>query len=141
MLKLFLCLTCISVTYCKRCRGRYNAGESASAVCDYSTGIGVEEFAAQAYVPGGFAPGGAVETELTGADCVKEDTYLSWFNGEPIAQENGSTQAMCEEKCKSNPNCDAWTLNTNNGWCALKRKDQVKEELQKGFVSGYKICH
>ena len=72
--------------------------------------------------------------------CVKEGTYLAWYNGEPIEQENNITQSLCEEKCDRNPDCDAWTLNTRNGWCALKRWDQVKEEENEGFVSGFKHC-
>ena len=74
------------------------------------------------------------------ASCVKEGNYLAWYNGEPIEHANNITQSLCEEKCDRNPDCDAWTLNTRNGWCALKRWDQVKEEENEGFVSGYKHC-
>ena len=71
---------------------------------------------------------------------MKEGTYLAWYNGEPIEQENNISQSLCEEKCDRNPDCDAWTLNTRNGWCALKRLDQVKEEENEGFLSVYKHC-
>ena len=73
-------------------------------------------------------------------DCVKEGVYLVWFNGEPIAEMQNSTPTKCQNKCRDNPNCDAWTINTNNGWCALKREDQIKEKKNAGFVSGFKNC-
>ena len=47
---------------------------------------------------------------------------------------------LCQEKCRDNPDCDAWTFNTRNGWCALKTEEQVKETQTEGFVSGFKIC-
>lgn len=74
--------------------------------------------------------------------CNEENTYLSWFNGEPIAEEvkKGGDDGWCAAKCRSNPSCDAWTLNTSNGWCALKRQDQVKRQRKPGFVSGFNIC-
>jgi len=72
--------------------------------------------------------------------CVREGVYLAWFKGEPLAEHLNSDEARCGELCRENHRCHAWTLNTNNGWCALKRKDQVKEQTQQGFVSGYKTC-
>eukprot|EP00092_Neocalanus_flemingeri_P009028 GFUD01009714.1.p1 GENE.GFUD01009714.1~~GFUD01009714.1.p1 ORF type:complete len:399 (+),score=86.53 GFUD01009714.1:162-1358(+) len=80
--------------------------------------------------------------ESSSSSCSKEGIYLTWFNGEPIEEEtrSGGTQSWCAEKCNRNAACDAWTLNTNNGWCGLKRSNQVKEQKNKGFVSGYKNC-
>ena len=79
-----------------------------------------------------------------GNDCIFEDTYLAWHNGEPIEtetrQSEGGVHSWCEAKCSRNPECGAWTLNKNNGWCALKRKDQVKKQGKKNFVSGIKNC-
>jgi len=72
--------------------------------------------------------------------CVKEGVYLPWFNGE-LSRYSGATAAWCEGKCEANSACDAWTFNTRNGWCALKRADQVKETENAGFVSGYKDCN
>jgi len=74
-------------------------------------------------------------------ECVKDGVYLTWFNGEPIAEMQNSTPTKCQNKCRDNPDCDAWTINTRNGWCALKREDQVKEKQNAGFVSGFKNCN
>lgn len=81
------------------------------------------------------------ETE-TKISCIEENTYLSWYNGEPIEVDvrEGGDAAWCAAKCRANPSCDAWTLNTSNGWCALKRQDQVKKQQRPGFVSGFKTC-
>ena len=79
-----------------------------------------------------------------GNGCILEDTYLAWHNGEPIETETRQSEkgdhSWCEAKCSRNPECGAWTLNKNNGWCALKRKDQVKKQGKKNFVSGIKNC-
>jgi len=79
-----------------------------------------------------------------GNGCILEDTYLAWHNGEPIEtetrQSEGGVHSWCEAKCSRNPECGAWTLNKNNGWCALKRKDQVKKQGKKNFVSGIKTA-
>ena len=126
-MKIFLCLALLHLTNGKRCRGRVNVG-SYGGVCNYETGQWRTNIA------------GYPHADVSGTPCTKEGIYLAWFNGEPIDQENESSQSVCKEKCQTNPDCDAWTLNTNNGWCALKRKDQVKEMKQEGFISGYKIC-
>ena len=76
--------------------------------------------------------------------CVLDGTYLAWHNGEPIEEEVRQTEAgdpsWCAAKCDANSKCDAWTLNKRNGWCALKRGDQVKGQKNEGFVSGTKTC-
>lgn len=82
------------------------------------------------------------EDETETSLCTVENTYLSWYNGEPIEEEvmNGGDATWCAAKCRANPSCDAWTLNTSNGWCALKRQGQVKKQHRQGFVSGFKTC-
>ena len=79
-----------------------------------------------------------------GNSCILEDTYLAWYNGEPIATETRQSEARdhkwCEAKCDANPECGGWTLNKSNGWCALKRTDQIKKQGKKNFVSGIKNC-
>ena len=76
--------------------------------------------------------------------CILEDTILAWYNGEPIAEESRQDEAgdhkWCEAKCDANPECGGWTLNKSNGWCALKRTDQIKKQGKKNFVSGMKNC-
>ena len=106
---------------------------------NYETGQWRTNIAGIAY-DGGLNAGIYIPEDVTGPPFTKEGIYLTWFNGEPIDQDNESSQSVCEEKCQTNPDCDAWTLNTKNGWCALKRKDQVKEMKQEGFISGYNIC-
>jgi len=87
---------------------------------------------------------GELSLQRVDKDCILEDTYLAWYNGEPIEDEVRGAQAndhsWCEEKCDANPECGAWTLNKNNGWCALKRRDQVKKQERDNFVSGIKNC-
>ena len=76
--------------------------------------------------------------------CILEDTYLAWHNGEPIDEESRQSEAgdhkWCEAKCDANPECGGWTLNKSNGWCALKRTNQIKKQKKKNFVSGIKNC-
>ena len=68
--------------------------------------------------------------------CALHDTYLSWYNGEPIGEKfNVESAADCEAACKGTRGCAAWTLNTRNGWCAFKSKEQIKPETNKGFES------
>ena len=66
--------------------------------------------------------------------------YLTWHNGDPVKEVTDVSQAECEQLCRMTEECDAWTLNTRNNWCALKRGDQVKEKKQQGFVSGKINC-
>ena len=77
-------------------------------------------------------------------NCIFEDTILAWNNGEPIAEESRQDEAgdhkWCEAKCDANSECGGWTLNKSNGWCALKRTDQIKKQGKKNFVSGIKNC-
>jgi len=77
-------------------------------------------------------------------NCIFEDTILAWYNGEPIATESRQDEAgdhrWCKAKCDANSECGGWTLNKSNGWCALKRTDQIKEQEKKNFVSGMKKC-
>jgi len=77
-------------------------------------------------------------------NCILENTYLAWSNGEPIDEETRQSEARdhkwCEAKCNANPECGGWTLNKNNGWCALKRTDQIKKQEKDNFVSGIKDC-
>ena len=77
-------------------------------------------------------------------NCIFEDTYLAWNDGEPIATESRQDEAgdhkWCEAKCDANSECGGWTLNKSNGWCALKRSDQIKKQGKKNFVSGIKNC-
>ena len=74
----------------------------------------------------------------TSGDCVEEGVYLAWHNGEPIEQETkaGADAAWCRRKCAANRKCAGWTLNTRNGWCALKAEGQIKRQANAGFVSG-----
>jgi len=68
--------------------------------------------------------------------CALHNTYLTWHNGEPIGERlDVNSVAECEEACKGTPDCAAWTLNTRNGWCALKSKEQIKPETKEGFES------
>ena len=115
----------------RRCLARFRSGQSCSSVCNYETGQW-ENYCALYHGP------------YTGPDssteCIKEGVYLTWFNGEPIEEITNSNPASCQEKCKNNAQCDAWTFNTNNGWCALKTQNQVKVTENEGFVSGFKNC-
>ena len=76
--------------------------------------------------------------------CILEDTILAYHNGEPIDEETRQDEAgdhrWCEAKCDANSECGGWTLNKSNGWCALKRTDQIKEQENKNYVSGTKNC-
>merc|ERR1711962_275605 len=71
-------------------------------------------------------------------DCILEDTYFAWYNGEPIATESRQDEAGDHRWCDANSECGGWTLNKSNGWCALKRSDQIKKQGKKNFVSGIK---
>jgi len=79
-----------------------------------------------------------------GNSCILDDTYFAWYNGEPIDEESRQDEAgdhwWCEAKCNANPECGGWTLNKSNGWCALKRTDQIKKQKNKNYVSGTKNC-
>jgi len=68
--------------------------------------------------------------------CDLPGVYLTWHNGEPIEQFNNVGAGECKARCQENPNCAGWTLNTNNGWCGLKRDNQIKVEDNSGFKSG-----
>merc|ERR1712241_977498 len=76
--------------------------------------------------------------EADNNSCILEETYLAWFNGEPLEEEtrNGGTADWCQQKCRNNPTCAGWTLNTGNGWCALKAENQIKRTDNQGFMSG-----
>eukprot|EP00091_Calanus_sinicus_P017449 TRINITY_DN37707_c0_g1_i1.p1 TRINITY_DN37707_c0_g1~~TRINITY_DN37707_c0_g1_i1.p1 ORF type:complete len:111 (-),score=21.11 TRINITY_DN37707_c0_g1_i1:174-506(-) len=103
--QIFLCLAVLQITNGRRCTGRYNVG-SYGAVCDYETGQWRTNIAGYPYSPGsGSGSGNEFEVPIT--------TPLN---------ESGSSPSMCEEKCQKTPDCEAWTLNTNNGWCALKER-------------------
>merc|ERR1712223_923620 len=85
-----------------------------------------------------------VPVEVGPEGCLLDDTYLAWHNGEPLEEETREKEAgdpsWCVAKCNANPECEAWTLNKQNGWCALKRIDQIKMQEKKNFVSGRKNC-
>ena len=68
--------------------------------------------------------------------CVLHNTYLAWFKGEPIGERLGVGSSQdCFEFCSETDGCAAWTLNTNNGWGALKSEEQIKPQPKKGFES------
>jgi len=92
------------------------------------------------HVPGGL-DNGKFEDVCLDAELL-ENTYLAWHNGEPIEEEQreAGDHKWCENKCKANPECGGWTLNKNNGWCALKRSDQIKKQEKENFISGIKVC-
>merc|ERR1711962_160483 len=60
-------------------------------------------------------------------DCRLPGTILNWHNGEPIGTRNNVDETGCRSACENTQDCAAWTLNTQNGWCALKAEDQVGE--------------
>ena len=73
---------------------------------------------------------------LDTSGCALHGTYLSWHNGEPIGKRfDVESAAECEAACKGTPGCAAWTLNTRNGWCAFKSKEQIRPETNEGFES------
>jgi len=75
-------------------------------------------------------------TQYESYGCVLHNTYLAWFKGEPIGERLGVGSSQdCYEFCSETDGCAAWTLNTNNGWCALKSKEQIKPQPKKGFES------
>ena len=78
--------------------------------------------------------------EGAGQPCVLPGVYLAWYNGEAIQEALGMTKAECEDQCRQRVECVAWTLNTNNGWCALKRGNQIKQQEREAFISGFKYC-
>ena len=84
----------------------------------------------------------SLEQRLSAISCLLENTYLAWHNGEPLEEEQreAGDHSWCEAKCKANPECGGWTFNKNNGWCALKRSDQIKKEKKENFISGIKKC-
>merc|ERR1712109_20483 len=77
-------------------------------------------------------------------DCRLPGTILNWHNGEPIGTRNNVDETGCRDACENTQDCAAWTLNTQNGWCALKAEDQIKKGANSGFVSeirmGYHDC-
>merc|ERR1711868_201015 len=77
-------------------------------------------------------------------DCRLPGTILNWHNGEPIGTRNNVDETGCKNACESTQDCAAWTLNTQNGWCALKAENQIKKGANSGFVSeirmGYHDC-
>merc|ERR1712126_683039 len=60
-------------------------------------------------------------------DCRLPGTILNWHNGEPIGTRNNVDETGCKNACESTQDCAAWTLNTQNGWCALKAENQIKK--------------
>lgn len=63
---------------------------------------------------------------------------LPWHNGE-LGQLDNVDIAECEAGCKTfngTTDCAAWSINTLNGWCAFKSKEQIKPEHSVGFESG-----
>ena len=92
------------------------------------------------HVPGGL-DNGKFEDVCLDAELL-ENTYLAWNNGKPIEREQRDAEdhKWCEAKCKANPECGGWTFSKNNGWCALKRSDQIKKEKKENFISGIKNC-
>merc|ERR1712212_867640 len=125
-LSVLVYLLLISTVSAKMCSGRARTGLSSNSVCNYATGEWESAYTYTAY-----RGGGAYEEP-----CVLPGVYLTWYNGDPIKEVTGVSQAECEELCRETEECDAWTLNTRNSWCALKREDQVKTKEQEGFVSG-----
>ena len=75
---------------------------------------------------------------LDSSGCYLHDTYLSWHNGE-LGDMDNVNPAVCEAGCKAfngTTDCAAWTINTANGWCAFKSKEQIKPKHSAGFESG-----
>lgn len=71
--------------------------------------------------------------------CDLSGVYLTWYKGEPIQQfYNVRSTGECKYRCRENQECEGWTLNTNNGWCALKKSSQIKPVINPGFESGIK---
>ena len=128
-LSLLFCLLFISTGCAKRCRGRPSSGYSGSSICNYATGEW-ETYSTAAF----YNAAALVEP------CVLPGVYLTWHNGDPVKEVTNVSQEECEKLCLETEECDAWTLNTRNNWCALKRGDQVKEKKQQGFVSGKINC-
>ena len=74
--------------------------------------------------------------------CTMKDTQLAYHKrdhfAEHFVQEGPEGRHACHIKCREDDECDAWTLNTRNGWCGLKKKDTVKVVSARGFISGSK---
>ena len=75
--------------------------------------------------------------------CTMKDTQLAYHKGDAVAEhtvkEGPEGAHFCHQKCRDDERCDAWTLNTSNGWCGLKTKDTVKVVSTRMFVSGSKF--
>ena len=71
------------------------------------------------------------------------DTYLAWHKADHFAEhfvvEGPEGPNLCHQKCIEDNKCDAWTLNTKNGRCGLKKKGTVKVVSARDFVSGSKL--
>ena len=76
--------------------------------------------------------------------CTMKDTQLAFHKEDHFAEHTVPEGAdpegahRCHQICRDDSRCDAWTLNTNNGWCGLKTKNTVKVVSARGFVSGAK---
>merc|ERR1712211_11581 len=73
-------------------------------------------------------------------DCRLPGTILNWHNGEPIGTRNNVDETGCKNACESTQDCAACTLNTQNGWCALKAENQIKKGANSGFVSEIRMA-
>merc|ERR1712038_1227688 len=79
----------------------------------------------------------------TGPDrCREPGVLLGWKDGwiaehTVTAREAGADE--CELKCQQNADCQRWTLNTANGWCALGTDRQGRKLAGAGSVSSADI--
>merc|ERR1712180_282913 len=67
-------------------------------------------------------------------DCRLPGTILNWHNGEQIGTRNNVNETGCRDACENTQDCAAWTLNTQNGWCALKAEDQAGRTRAKSIL-------
>jgi len=72
--------------------------------------------------------------------CTIPGVLLALYNGESLHEATGVNQTLCEDLCWEREDCQAWTHHNSEDWCALKRWDQVLEEENEEYASGYKNC-
>ena len=73
--------------------------------------------------------------------CQREGKQMPWRSPGWLAEwYSGETAVSCHQKCENRADCKAWTLNKNNGWCALddgsnNRRNPGQFLDNPGFVS------